>query len=189
MFCHDSISRQIPRFLISTALVCARVAWILVESHLCIFRRSLTLPSAQKKNSHPSYYCTMMISIHFLISFFISLLMITWVMSLCALILHSHLPKIQYIKKATHLNLSFHLPIWISHLIRRIGFVWATPSCLNSWGQIGSSSAFGFICALSSRMNSYLAGNNVDASNEENGHSVPLRLVNGHFRLPQFSYA
>lgn len=121
----------------------------------------------------------------FFILFFISLLMIT---SLCALILHSYLPKI-YLKKTTHLNLSFRVPIWISHLIRRIGFVWATPSCLNSWGQIGSSSAFGFICALSSRMNSYLAGNNVNASNEENGHHVPLRLVNGHFRLPQFSYA
>lgn len=98
-------------------------------------------------------------------------------------------PPKNILKKATHLNLSFRVPIWISHLIRRIGFVWATPSCLNSWGQIGSSSAFGFICALSSRMNSYLAGNNVDASNEENGHHVPLRLVNGHFRLPQFSYA
>lgn len=121
-------------------------------------------------------------SFHFFILFFISLLMIT---SLCALVLCSHLSKKK--KKTTHLRFSFRIPIWISHLIWRIAFVWATRTCLNSWGQIGDSSAFGVICALSSRMNSYLAGNNVGASEEENGHRVPRCLVDGHFRLPQFS--
>lgn len=71
LFHSDSVSRQIPQFLISTALVCD--AWILAESHLCIFPPSSYPPDGAGANfpslvlpllSPPSYFKITM-SFHF----------------------------------------------------------------------------------------------------------------------------
>lgn len=105
LFHSDSVSRQIPQFLISTALVCD--AWILAESHLCIFP-----PSSYPPDGAGATKC---LSILFIL-FFTFLLMIT---SVCAVVLRSHLPKkkksnpFAFELPRSYLNFQFDLGNWL----------------------------------------------------------------------------